>query len=82
MSVYTLRLATDTLVALGNEGEPLDLGLINETALLAQERARGAAGLLARVNTTLGGVVSIVLRSAEQLRLRALGSTSASEGQC
>ena len=81
MSVYTRRLATDTLSSLGSAGKPLDLSLINETALLAQERARKATALLAGINATLGGVVSIVLSSTEQLRERALVSTSTSRSQ-
>lgn len=79
MSIYTLRLARDALSALGGPGQPLDLFLINETALLAQERAQDATTLLAGVNSTVATVVSIVLSSAVQLRDRALVSVSASE---
>ena len=61
---------------------PLDLTLINNTALLAQERAQEATALLAGVNSALGGVVSVLLSSAGQLRGRALVSLSASESQC
>ena len=59
---------------------PLNLPLINEMALLAQERAREARALFAGINSSLS-VVSVVLSSAEQLRRRALFSLSASESQ-
>ena len=80
VSVYTLLLATDTLIALGSAGKPLDLSLINETALLAQERAQEAVDILGGVNFTLKGVASVVLLYADQLRQTALASTSASQG--
>lgn len=67
VSVYTLRYANDTLTALESVGTPLDLALINITALSAQEKALAAINQLAGISGTLDSVTSIVL-SAQQLR--------------
>lgn len=66
VSIYTLRYANDTLTALDSAGTPLDLTLINSTALSAQQSALEAISSLAGINGNIGGVASIVL-SAQQL---------------
>lgn len=81
ISVYTLRYANDTLTALVSAGTPLDLSLINSTALSAQERAREAVVQLTGIDATLGPVISIVLTSAQQLGRRASDSLAASASE-
>ena len=83
VSVYTLRYASDTLAALSSAGKPLDLSLINSTALSAQEEAQEGLLQLGVVNaSSLGSVASIVLSSAQQLSESAADSLAASESEC
>lgn len=80
VSVYTLRYANDTLSALESVGTPLDLALINSTALTAQQRALAAIDQLAGISATLDSVTSIVLL-VEQLRDLALDSLATSTSE-
>lgn len=80
VSVYTLRYANDTLTALESAGTPLDLTLINSTALSAQQTALGAIDQLAGISASLDSVTSIVL-SARQLRDMAVDSLAASTSE-
>lgn len=81
VSIYTLRYANDTLAALDSVGTPLDLTLINNTALSAQQSALEAITSLAGINAMVGGVASIVL-SAQQLSEMASDSLVQSTSEC
>ena len=81
MSIYTLDHAGDILTALRSTGTPLDVTLINRTALLAQQTAREAIDRADGINSSLRDVVSTVILSARQLSQRASDSLDASNSK-
>ena len=81
VSFYTLDHASDILAALRSTGTPLDVTLINRTALLALQTAREAIDRTDAINSTLRDMVSMVILSARQLSQRASDSLDASNSE-